>query len=249
VRRLTSLFVLCLAASLPAIAEEISLKDGTRIVGHMTAVTPEKIEVETSYGKVQLKRSDILSINFPENGAATSAAEPASAKPDAPKIDESLNGTQYINRTAKFTLTLPPDWVINPELRRAPDSLAGLGSRDKTRFLVVVHEDYPGSLESYKEVTMLGARKNLSNFEELAQSSVTIDGKPALLVFYRGNLSKGLPVEFVSAIIQSGKTFTKLSAWCVEPLFHDMQPSFEKMLSSYRSTGAQTTAAAASSNP
>lgn len=240
-----SLVFLVLGAS--AAAEEISLKDGTRIVGHLTALTADKLEVETSYGKIQLKRTDILTISFPENGAASS--NPAATTPTAvtvaePKIDESLNGLLYTNRTGKFTLTLPPDWVIASEIRKAPETLAALASRDKLRFLLVMQEEYPGSLESYRELTILNARKNLGNFEELSQSSVTIDGKPALLIFYRGTLQKAnLPVEFVSAIIQSGKTFTKLSAWCVEPLFHDMQPTFEKALNSYRSFGGQATAA------
>ena len=247
--RITSSLLLFLAALLlPAAGEEISLKDGTKIVGHMTAVSADKIEVETSYGKVQLKRSDIVNISFPENGGVTrSDAEPVAAKADAPKaVDEALTGVQYINRTGKFTLSVPPDWAIAAELRKSPDTLAALSSRDKMQYLMVIQEDYPGSLESYKEVTMLNARRALANFDELSQSQATIDGKNALLVFYRGNLQKGsnLPVEFVSAIIQSGKTYTKVSVWCVEPLFHDLQPAFEKILNSYHSTAGQTTAAA-----
>ena len=248
--RITSHLLIFLAAlTLPAAGEEISLKDGTKIVGHMTAVSADKIEVETSYGKVQLKRGDIVTISFPENGEVTkSDAEPVAAKVDAPKaVDETLTGVQYVNRTGKFTLGVPPDWTIAAELRRSSDTLAALSSRDKMQYLMVIQEDYPGSLESYKEVTMLNARRNLANFEELSQAQATIDGKSALLVFYRGNLQKGsnLPVEFVSAIIQSGKTYTKLSVWCVEPLFHDLQPGFEKILNSYHSTAGQTTATAA----
>jgi hypothetical protein len=239
------LFLVLAGGCLTASAEEISLKDGTKIVGHMTGVTPEKIEVETSYGKIQLKRSDILNINFPENGTApANATDPAAAKAEAPKVDEALNGPQYVNRTGKFTLAVPQDWMIASEMRRAPETLAALSSRDKMRFLIVMQEDYPGSLESYKDIILLNARRGLGNFEELAESPTTIDGKSALVVFYRGTLQKGsnLPVEFVSAIIASGKTYTKVSAWCVEPLFRDMQPAFEKILNSYRSTGGQATA-------
>ena len=54
-----TVFLFLTVAFFPAVAEEISLKDGTKIVGHITAVTPDKIEVETSYGKMQLKRSDV----------------------------------------------------------------------------------------------------------------------------------------------------------------------------------------------
>lgn len=252
-RAISVLGLALLLGSSSAMAEEVALKDGTKIVGHMTALTADKIEVETSYGKVQLKRSDILTINFPENGASTNAGQPSSpaaapgagSKVDAPQVDEVLTGLQYTNRTSKFTLTVPADWVIAPELRHSPDTLAALTSRDKLRFLMVAQEEYPGSLESYKELTMLGARRNLSNFEELSQSPATIDGKPALMIFYRGTLAKAsnLPVEFVSAIIVSGKTYTKVTAWCVEPLFRDVQPTFEKLLNSYHSANGQITAA------
>src|SRR3974377_2103502 len=62
------LFVLVLAlAGFSAAGEEFVLKDGTKLVGKMTALTADKIEVETSYGKMQVKRTDLVSINFPEN--------------------------------------------------------------------------------------------------------------------------------------------------------------------------------------
>jgi hypothetical protein len=236
--------LLILTAALPALAEEIVLKDGTKIVGHMTGITSEKIEVETSYGKVQLNRGDILTINFPENGSGK-APEAAAAKQALPKIDDILTGTQYMNRTAKFSLTLPPEWVIDPNLRNSPSTLAGLASKDKMRFAMVIQEDYPGSMDSYRELTMLGARRTLTNFEELAHSNATIDGKTALLVYYRGALQKSnnLPVEFLSAFIQSGSTYTKITVWCIEPLFHDMQPAFEKIVTSYRTSGRISAAA------
>ncbi|HEV3420198.1 MAG TPA: hypothetical protein VG075_07835 [Candidatus Acidoferrum sp.] len=237
-RRPFTMCLLFLTAALPALAEEIVLKDGTKLVGHMTGITSDKIEVETSYGKVQLNRGDILTINFPENGSGK-APDATAAKQALPKIDEILTGTQYLNRTAKFSLTLPPEWAIDLNLRNSPSTLAGLSSKDKMRFAMVVQEDYPGSMDSYRELTMLGARRTLSNFEELAHSNATVDGKPALLVFYRGATQKGnnLPIEFLSAFIQSGNTYTKITVWCIEPLFHDMQPVFEKMVTSYRTTG------------
>jgi hypothetical protein len=260
-QRVGSILTLAFAASLfsqPLVAEEISLKDGTKIVGHMTAVSPDKVEVETSYGKVQLKRTDILTISFPENGAVSAPAstpgaptEATSVKKELPKIDEALSGTQYLNRTGKFSLAVPAEWIISADLRRAPETLAALSSRDKTRYLLVIQEEYPGSLESYRDVTLLNVRRSLGNYEELSESSAVIDGKKSLLLFYRGNLSKAnnLPVEFLSAIIPStGNTYTKVTAWCIEPLFRDMQPAFEKMVNSYHSTG-QITAAAAPSKP
>jgi len=241
-----------LATSWSVHAEEINLKDGSKIVGHLTGVTSDKIEVETSYGKIQLNRKDIVSINFPENsppkapvgtmggviGGVPSNLELPKVNQELPKIDETLTGTQYVNRTGKFMLTFPAEWVIREDLRHSPLTLASLGSKDKTRYANVVREEYPGSLDSFKEMSLLNSRTTLSNFERLAESSTTIDEKPALLVYYRGvPKSNTLPVEYVSAIIASGHSYTKISAWCVEPLFRDVQSSLENILKSYHDSG------------
>jgi hypothetical protein len=235
------------AAALPLAAEEISLKDGTKIVGHMTSVSSDKIEVETSYGKMQLKRSDILDINFPENGAGTSATSgtsnntapstAASVKRDGQSIDDSLQGTQYLNRTGKFSLTLPPNWKINTSLVRSPQTMGGVSSRDEMRFVLVSREEYTGSLESYKGLGDIQARRSLENYEELSSSPITIDGKAGVLVSYRGTMPKAqnLPVQFMVAIFPSSNGYTRIAAWCVEPLFHEMQPTFERILTSYHS--------------
>jgi hypothetical protein len=232
-----SLFVV---AAMPAAAEEIALKDGTKIVGHMSLLSADKIEVETAYGKMQLKRADILTISFPENGAPSGTAAPTgatSAKREGPAIDDSLQGTQYVNRSGKFALTLPADWRINPSLSKSPATIAALSSRDDMRYIIVSREEYNGSLESYKGLGEIIARKSLSNYEELSASPITIDGKAGLLFSYRGNLAKAdnLPVQFLVAIIPSGNTYTRIAAWCVEPLFHETQPMFERIMGSYHS--------------
>jgi hypothetical protein len=78
------------------------LKDGTKIVGHMTAVSTDKIEVATSCGKVQPNRGDIVTISFPENSRANESA-PTPAELEAPKNDETLNGVRY-------TMTAVMNW-------------------------------------------------------------------------------------------------------------------------------------------
>ena len=239
-RRVLLTSSLLIVVAMPVVGEEISLKDGTKIVGHMTSVSADRIEVETAYGKMQLKRGDILTISFPENGAAPGNESTASASPArsvAPPIDDSLQGTQYVNRSGKFALTLPPEWKINTSLARGPQVVAALSSRDDMRFLIVSREQYTGSLESYKGLGEIQARRTLANYEELSASPITIDGKSGLLLSYRGTLPKAdnLPVQFLVAVIPSGNTYTRIAVWCVEPLFHEMQPTFERILSSYHS--------------
>src|SRR5215472_655448 len=167
-RRTILILGFLLAALVPASAEEFVLKDGTKIQGRMVAVKGDKIEVETAYGKMQIRRSDILTINFPENGGTAvsqSSADPGKARP----VDESLTGTQYVNRTGHFTLTVPIEWKINPELRAGTDILAGLSSRDNMRFVVIEHETFAGSLESYKGLVEIASRRNVNDFEKLSE--------------------------------------------------------------------------------
>jgi hypothetical protein len=230
-----SLFV---AVASSAAAEEIVLKDGTKIVGHMTAISGDKIEVETAYGKMSLKRGDILTISFPENGNQSVPAGTQPAKKDKPKIEESLDGSQYLNKTGEFSLSLPPEWKINPALSASSDAIAGLSSGDNMRFLVVVREVFPGSLESYKGLSEIQVKNNLQDYEKLSESPTTIDHKSALLLSYRGTLAKAnnLPVQFLTAIIPLGNTYYRITTWCVEPLFNESQSMFEKIISSYHDT-------------
>ena len=247
-RRILFVPALFLAASLPVAAEEILMKDGTKIIGHMTSLKSDKIEVETPYGKMELKRADILTINFPENGAAPVSSGPASAsatpKEAVLNIDESLRGTQYLNNTAKFALVVPADWKITQAKHSAP-VVAALSSHDDMRFLIVTQEEYSGSLESYKGLLELTYRRTFGGYEELTQSPVKIDGKPGLLFSFRGISTKAnnLPMQFLVAIIPQGTTYTRLAAWCVEPLFHETQPMFDKILNSYHSNGTPAVSA------
>ena len=240
-RTLLPLF-LFLVVALPATAEEITLKDGTKIVGHLSTVLGDKIEVETHYGKMVLNRADIVTISFPENNPATGAKD----NTPVPNIDESLRGTRYANKTGRFTLTVPSDWKIDPKLPHSAVVFAGLSSNDGMCFLTVTREEFNGSMESYKGLLDLKYRKSFGNYEMLSESPVNIDGQPALLISFRGVLTKAdnTPVQYLVAIIPSGKTYTRVAAWCVEPLFHETQPMFEKILTSYRvttSTSAEAT--------
>jgi hypothetical protein len=237
-RRILLAVSLVFAVAASAVAEEIVLKDGTKIIGRMTAITGDKIEVETSYGKMSIKRGDIISISFPENGKSDAATQSDSQK-EMPKIDESLDGTQYANKSGKFTLTLPLEWRINPSIRFSADVVAALSSRDNMRYVMVVQEEYPGSMESYKGLIEIQAKQGLQDYEKLTESVTTIDNKSAVLLSYRGTTAKAnnLPIQFLTAVISDGKTYSRITAWCVEPLFNESQPIFEKIISSFHSTG------------
>ena len=105
------------------------------------------------------------------------------------------------------------------------------------RSLTVTQEQFNASLESYKGLLEFKYRKIFGGYEELSQSTVTINGKPALVLSFRGTISQGgLPLQYLVAVIPSGTTFTRVATWCAEPLFHETQPTFAKILASFHCT-------------
>ncbi len=240
-------FLLTLALAQGAAAEEIILKDGTKIVGRMTAVSGDKIEVETAYGKMSVKRGDIVSISFPENGKQGPSGGAPSSPEDKPKIEESLDAGQYTNKTGEFSLAVPSDWKINPSLYGTNGALAGLSTRDSMRFLLVVREEYPGTIDSYKQLIEIQARSNLGDYEKISETPMKIDNKSAIVMSYRGLLVKAnnLPVQFLAAIIPVGSAYFRVSTWCVEPLFNESQTMFENIISSYHYTNTSSALPAA----
>jgi hypothetical protein len=54
------------------------------------------------------------------------------------------------------------------------------------RFVIVEHESFAGSLESYKGLVEIASRRNLNDFEKLSESNVTIDGRPGMRLTFQG---------------------------------------------------------------
>jgi hypothetical protein len=102
-----------------------------------------------------------FSVAGQEVSSKGSAAVSATPQKDVLAIDESLNDSQYINRTAKFSLVLPPDWIINKEVRHSPSTLAWLSTPDKRNWVGVTKEQDAGSLENFKEVFEVRAQPSL----------------------------------------------------------------------------------------
>ena len=235
----TTLLLLALLGgfAVSSLGEEFVLKDGSKILGRMVSVKGDSLEVQTQYGKVKLKRSDIVTINFPENQPAP-PAEAAPAPPEAPPpVEHTLEGTTYTNRTGSFTLTLPEGWKISEEIRQqTPASLAGLVSGEESQFVLVVQERFPGSLRAYKETTELLLKENVPNYEKVDESELAIQGKPTVLISFKGLIlqPRKIPIRYLVAIIDDDGIYTGIQIWCIEPLFDESRKTFEEIIFSYR---------------
>ena len=78
-------------------AEEIQLKDGTKITGKLVGVNGDTLQIKTAYGEIQVPRADVISINFPENQTKQAVAGTPAGLPRP--VDETLSNGKYVNRS------------------------------------------------------------------------------------------------------------------------------------------------------
>lgn len=224
-------------AVLGATAEEFVLKDGTKILGKMVRIKGDSIEIETLYGKIKVSRGDILRIEFPQN--QPKPAEEAALQTEPTPVDHSLEGTVYVNRTGGFTLTVPEGWRIEESLREEnPAVIAALvsGEGNLVRLFLVVQEKFPASLEAYLEVVEHTWRSEMPHYEKLNESRRTINGREALVVEFRSipEEKPRIPLRFLVVMLEDRGLITRITAWCIEPIFESARGEFEPMLFSYR---------------
>jgi hypothetical protein len=215
---------------IPLHGEVIKLKNGNQITGKLTGINGDTFVVKTDYGEIQVPRSDVVSINFPDN--ETKSAD-ASSRPEV--IDETLTNSTYVNRTASFQLTVPKGWRIAPELRQAPGTVAGLMSEDQTLFLVVTSEAFKGTLSTYQVLAETKYKMNFSNYEKLEEAPGTLDGRSGVRTIFHGDVKTGPSLKFLDYILPYDGKMVRVTLFTLEPLFGDAMPVFEKIAASYQS--------------
>jgi hypothetical protein len=237
VRRLIYVVLLILVTfGCPAIrAEEIHLKDGTKINGKIIAVNGDTFQVKTAYGDIQVPRQQIVAISFPENEPTSEKSESANAAP-AP-VDESLDGTSYINRTAQFRATFPAGWTLAPEMRKqSKDIVAALESADQTLFFFATPEKFAGTLATYEVLAETQYQSKFKDYQKLSQSDVELDGRKGLkLIWHAKNPeANDAPLKGLVYILPYDGRMVRLTFLTLEPLFDEALPAFEKIASTYQ---------------
>ena len=231
-KRTAILLVAGLFAALSlASAEDIQLKDGTKLSGTITGVTAERFQVKTAYGQIEVPRAEIVSISFPDNA---SKKDEESA---VPVIDQALNSRSYVNRTEKFQLTAPDHWVIAPEML-SHDIHAALKSEDQTLFFFYTPEKFAGTSSTYLVLAESALQGKFKDFEKLSQTEVPLDGQKATRILWHAKnpAAHDAAIKALVYVVPYEGKMVRLSFLTLEPLFDGALPAFEKMAASYHST-------------
>lgn len=221
------LVLIIVCSALLVCAEEIHLKDGTKISGQIVGVSGDKFQIKTTYGDMQVPRSEIVSIDFPEN-------RPKDTEAATPVYDQALEGTTYINRSENIQITVPSGWALGPEFL-SKDIHGGLKSADETQFLFITPEKFVGTLETYSVVVETQLKGRFKDFEKIAEFPATLDGRPARRMIMHGKSGKNeTPLKFLVYMVSYEGKVVRLSFGTFEALFDKALPDFEKMAASYK---------------
>jgi RNase P/RNase MRP subunit p29 len=229
-------------------AEDIQLKDGSKISGRITSVNDNAFEVKTAYGVIKVPRTDIVAIQFPQNAPAKNEQGSGTSDSALPAIQESLDGTSYVNRTAHFQVQVPKGWVLAPQLRKGKEIVASLMSTDALFFLVTA-EGFTGSLSTYRVLVETQAQSKFRDYQKISETDAKVDGKPALrLVLQAKSPDNGVVLKFLIYILADGDQMVRLTFFTLEPLFDDAVATFESIVSSYHLTADKSIATLIPSN-
>jgi hypothetical protein len=214
-----------------ALAEQIELKNGTKFAGTIVAVHGDMFRVKTAYGEIEVPRSDLVTISFPNVNSADNIPE----KEPSP-VEETLSGTSYINHTGGFELTVPAGWVLGPELRKKqPDIIAALKSPDQSQFVVVTPEKFAGNLTTYEVFCETQYQAKFEDYKRIEKSDIKLDGRPGIRMVFQGISSANhISLKFLVYILQYEDKMVRLTFFTLEPLFTDSLPVFEKIAATYR---------------
>ncbi len=228
--------IVVIAASLCGYAEEIQLKDGTKIEGTLLSVTADSLSIKTAYGEIKVPRTEVLTITFPQNQPKNSETNGSAG---LPSVDDSLVGSSYTNRTAHFQLTLVDGWRLAPDMRKSKDIVASFTSADKTLFFLVTPEDFVGTFATYKVLAETQYQTKFNDYAKVSETEIRLDGRNATKLIFTGTPSgQTTRLKFLVYVVPYDGRMVRLTFLTLEPLFSNALPVFEAIANSYKSTDA-----------
>jgi hypothetical protein len=191
-------------------ADELKLKDGTKIVGNIVGYEGDAFKVETSYGFALVKKDKVASIIVSEAKApappppartnpppivpaantAPAKAQPAARAVEAPMREE-VEGTRYTNLTFSFQLYKPPSWsVIEGARKTLPTAIVAMGTEDQTTLFIVGREPLQKTIEQHAAANERSLRELYENYRAVGERRTTVAGLPAFEKRFRGTVEE-----------------------------------------------------------
>jgi hypothetical protein len=191
----------------------------------------------------------MISLCFPSVVRSQNKADSSSSQTEAGKtetkslVNQRLSGTLYTNGASRFTLTVPEGWKANDKLVDPRVGVGALTSPDGEANLVIQFMLTTDSPKTFAKKIDAEANSLFPGYHKVGTSKVNVAGRDCEVVtlkYTQHQAVTGVAVEtpMVSRLVLVPKEYGFLVFYFVtlESLFDKELPTFDKIISSYRST-------------
>ena len=206
-----------IGAPAPTRAEEITLKDGQKIVGTIVGYEKDMFRVETAYGIALVRKDKVASIQVTKGDSASPQSpqrpgpenpikipvhtEAAPEAPPAPPVShpldvpmpahlqEHVDGNTYYCDTFQFSMFKPPDWKIYEGVPKATGSgIMAMGTEDEQTLLIVDRQVWSGTPKLTSDQVEAKLRQTYQEYHRLSEEDFECDGQQATRRIFTGVL-------------------------------------------------------------
>jgi hypothetical protein len=148
-------------------------------------------------------------------------------------LRERVVGNDYINDTFQFSMYKPPDWkLLENSDREKVSAIVAMSSQDEQTVFFVDRQVWSGTPNLHDDRMEAKLRKTYQDFKEVSESSVRVDGLPAIRKSFTGVMDA---VEWhgVSVRITRGNTVFGIVGLTSAETFGFQEALFNKMIRSF----------------
>jgi hypothetical protein len=196
----------------------------------------------------------MISLFFPSVVRSQNRAESPSSQAEVPRtagknlVNQTLSGTLYTNGATRFTLTVPEGWKANDSLVEPRLGVGALTAPDGEANLVIQLMLTTDSPKAFAKKIDAQGNTQFPGYHKLSQSKVNVAGMDCevlTLKYIQHRMESGVAVEtpMVARLVLVPKEygFLVFDFVTLESLFDKQLPTFDKIISSYRSTAPDGT--------
>jgi TonB family protein len=153
-------------------------------------------------------------------------------------VDQRIDGTTYINRTAHFTLTVPRDWHVTDALIRTTPNVIGTVAAPRGGAAIMIQRyDYPFSPEQSAHIVERGFSEGFPGYHRLDDTPIKIGGEdaPSFTFEFEGppGTQAHLPGKMLVVLIRNEGSVLGLMCEAPDPLFDQIENTFKEIVTSY----------------
>lgn len=238
------------------LTEQILLKDGTKLTGRLVGIDGDTFHIQTSFSKIDVSRSQVVSIVF----AANSGAPPATTSTAQKEVHQSISGGTYTNEAGHFTLTIPTGWKTDDELARRTSMAIGSLSAPDPHERILIQTTPPGApAKETAEIVAASFKTTFEGYHETAEAPLHIDNRDAYTLTFSAIIPVG-NVRTQAGTDEPANTTVKIVAkyllafvpledqtvviMCVAPdtIYDQADPIFRQIVSSFHAQPASASA-------